>query len=60
MHKGENTIKIVDTGNSYQMKQTGKFRNTHEKFLQPHYWGTDKNNNRLLYDGSSDFTTPSK
>lgn len=50
MPKGEDVIKIVDIENGKEIQQTGKFGNAPEEFLQPRYWGTDKNNNILLYD----------
>lgn len=50
MHKGEDVIKIVDINNGNEIKNTGKFGNAPGEFLQPSYWGIDKNNNILLYD----------
>lgn len=50
MHKGEDVIKIVDINNGNEIKNIGKFGNAPGEFLQPSYWGIDKNNNILLYD----------
>ena len=50
MHKGEDVIKIVDTDNGSEIKHAGKFGSAPEEFIQPNYWGFDKNNNILIYD----------
>ena len=50
MYKGEDVIKIVDADNGSEIKNIGKFGNAPGDFLQPCYWGIDKNKNILIYD----------
>lgn len=50
MHKGEHIIKIVEANNGMEIKNIGVFGNGPGEFIQPIYWGINKDKEIYLYD----------